>query len=208
MIAKLDMVPAKSQEYYQRMPVKPGFGFYRALMVYGGSKLCDLGINIPDTIYVNFNAYLLTCKPPEEKARKPKIEVVKATDPQDFLKVIKERSAYNLDLYWNQPTTVFKKATTNDCYTTSVLMNWKQTKSKVFEKGLNNLQMVQRFIRSFGDRQSTYRLVLFPADPWRLIKTTSKKEPGTMHKNHIFQMINKTNFKEHVNQKTEMGPPP
>ena len=86
------------------------------------TTLDKLHINIPDMIYVNYNAYYISTD-----VAKKKIKVVNANDPRTFLDSIRSGIDYDPELHWNQPCAVLKKKTDLPCYTMTKLLDWKQT---------------------------------------------------------------------------------
>jgi hypothetical protein len=56
-VNRLDLVP-NDVEYYKLLPVKPGFEFWHSLSQLPAKRLNTLRINIPEMLYVNFNAYM------------------------------------------------------------------------------------------------------------------------------------------------------
>ena len=110
-------------------------------------------------IYVNYNAYIVHSKPDEGS----QIKILQSSDPTIVIKKMKETNEefYNPIKYWNQPAAVMKKSSKHTCYTMSELLDWRQVSHKVGSFGLRNHEMVQRFIRSAGEKQATFRLVLF-----------------------------------------------
>jgi hypothetical protein len=45
-------------DYYKLLPFKPGFEFWKSLSQLPAKRLTTLRINIPEMLYVNFNAYM------------------------------------------------------------------------------------------------------------------------------------------------------
>ena len=88
----------------------------------GKTALEKLQLNIPDMIYVNYNAYFISTD-----VEKKKITVINANDPNTFLDSIRSRVDYDPELHWNQPCAVLKKKSEHPCYTMGKLLDWKQT---------------------------------------------------------------------------------
>ena len=95
MVRKIDLTPGKP-DYYDNYTVQPGFEFFMSIVSAGETTLKKLQINIPDMIYVNYNAYLLTTD-----VEKKQIKVINAKDPNEFLDSIKEKSRYDTKVHWN-----------------------------------------------------------------------------------------------------------
>lgn len=100
---------------------------------------------------------------------------------------------------------------------------------KISTHGLRNHEMVQRFCRSTGDKQATYRLVLFQDEQTQLsdmkywglkrlqqqMEITDKKrqvgsfgEPTILKKNYAIQMINRLTMKIKPKAKANIDPAP
>ena len=60
-ISKIDIVPEESG-YYDKLAVKPGFEFVYA-MINARQHIDMLRILIPDTLYFNFQSYLISSDP-------------------------------------------------------------------------------------------------------------------------------------------------
>lgn len=58
-IPKIDIVP-EDPNYYDKLAVKPGFDFIYALINCNPEFLDKLRIFIPETLYFNFNSYLVS----------------------------------------------------------------------------------------------------------------------------------------------------
>lgn len=58
-IQKVDIVPDEIN-YYEKLAVKPGFDFIYALINCDSSDLETLRINIPETLFFNYNTYLVS----------------------------------------------------------------------------------------------------------------------------------------------------
>lgn len=59
-IKKLDLVPPNPETHYNGRIVKPGFQFWLSLFSAPKHLLAKLDINIPEMIYVNYNAYIIS----------------------------------------------------------------------------------------------------------------------------------------------------
>lgn len=57
-ISKIDIVP-ENIDYYEKLAVKPGFDFIYALINCNREALGTLKIFIPETLYFNYDSYLL-----------------------------------------------------------------------------------------------------------------------------------------------------
>jgi hypothetical protein len=77
-------------------------------------------------------------------------------------------------------------------------MTCKDTENHISEIGMNNKQCIQAFKKSYGDKQSTYRLVLYSYD-------LTKRMGG---KNHMYTMSNKLPFKLNYKDKNDLGKVP
>ena len=144
-VKKIDLAPADIH-YYDKYSVQPGFEFFMNIVSASQTTLDKLHLNIPDMIYVNYNAYLITTD-----VEMKKIKVVNADDPNTFLNRVASSVNYDPELHWNQPCAVIKKKTSQPCYTMSKLLDWKQTEHQIIVRGLKNYQGVQKFIKSMGD---------------------------------------------------------
>ncbi len=61
-IHKIDLVP-EDPRYYDKLAVKPGFDFMYALINCDNTQLEYLRVNIPETLYFNYNSYLIRTDP-------------------------------------------------------------------------------------------------------------------------------------------------
>ena len=114
---KIDLVPDDIESHYKGKSVLPGFNFFMSIVTASAANLSRLKINIPDSIFVNYNGYLIS-----SDIKKSQIRVEAATDPDDYMNAIRETvypEHYDPDVYWNQPASVLKKATEQPCYTLS-----------------------------------------------------------------------------------------
>lgn len=59
MVKKIDLAPSEPN-YYDKYTVQPGFEFFMSIVSAGETTLRKLHLNIPDMIYVNYNAYFIT----------------------------------------------------------------------------------------------------------------------------------------------------
>ena len=137
-ISKIDIVPEESG-YYDKLAVKPGFEFVYA-MVNARQHIDMLRILIPDTLYFNFQSYLIY----SEQATS-KIIIKESPSSKDFLTLIERKAAYDIVRSWTEPATVLRKATTHPCYQSVNLLNWKQTYAHL-RNGPANRSMVQRYV--------------------------------------------------------------
>ena len=56
-VIRLDLVP-QDPDYYKLLPVKPGFEFWHSLSQLPSKRLTTLRINVPEMLYVNYNAWM------------------------------------------------------------------------------------------------------------------------------------------------------
>lgn len=58
-VQKINIVPDDAN-YYEKLAVKPGFDFLYALINCESTMTDLLRVNIPETLYFNYNSYLIT----------------------------------------------------------------------------------------------------------------------------------------------------
>ena len=122
-IKKVDLLPAEPETHFNGRVVKPGFLFWLSLCSAPKFMLAKLDINVPDMIYVNYNAYIVSSHPDGGSL----IKIEQSSDPTKVLAQMKERESefYNPAKYWNQPAAVMKKTSKHTCYTMSELLDWR-----------------------------------------------------------------------------------
>ena len=127
-IKKIDILPPDPETHYNKRTIKPGFQFWLSLLTAPKFLLNKLDINIPDMIYVNFNAYFV-----RTNLETRKIEIGHAKDPSSLISSLKERvgELYDPTKHWNQPAAVMKKTSPHTCYTMSELLDWRQISHKL-----------------------------------------------------------------------------
>ena len=80
MIRKIDLLPPEPEVHFNGRVVKPGFQFWLALCSAPKSLLSKLDLNIADTIYVNYNAYMIGTD-----LETGKVQIRHAKDPNEML---------------------------------------------------------------------------------------------------------------------------
>ena len=60
---KIDLLPPDPETHFNGKTVKPGFQFWLSLCSAPRAMLAKLDIHIPETIYVNYNAYMIRNDP-------------------------------------------------------------------------------------------------------------------------------------------------
>lgn len=113
----MDLVP-EDPNYYDKLAIKPGFDFFYAL-INCEHLLHLLRVNIPDILFFNYNSYLI------KTDNEGKISIKMTPKSEEYLKLIENKSKYDIVKFWTEPATVVRKATNNPCYTSIQLLNWK-----------------------------------------------------------------------------------
>jgi hypothetical protein len=83
-VGRVDQVP-KDPNYYEKLPVKPGFLFYQCLVDVSKTKLEMLRINIPEMLFVHYHGYMIY-------SEKGQIKIENAQDPATFLHLIRSNN--------------------------------------------------------------------------------------------------------------------
>ena len=103
-IKKIDLLPPEPETHFNGRTVKPGFQFWLALCSAPAYLLKKLDVNIPETIYVNYSAYMIT----SDLENMSKMHIKYATDPNELLVAMKQRitelkdgDRYNPAKNWN-----------------------------------------------------------------------------------------------------------
>ena len=105
----MDIVP-EDPKYYEKLAVRPGFEFIYALINTDPAIRETLRILIPETLYFNFNTFLVTTD------MSGRIAVKQSPKSKDFLEIIENKANYDIVKNWNEPATVVRKASSHPCY--------------------------------------------------------------------------------------------
>lgn len=74
-IKKIDLLPPDPETHFNGCSVKPGFQFWLSLCSAPKQLLTKLDINIPEMIYVNYNAYMVSCPDLEKSFPRQRIKI-------------------------------------------------------------------------------------------------------------------------------------
>ena len=176
----MDIVP-EDPNYYEKLAVRPGFEFIYALINTDPAIRETLRILIPETLFFNFNTFLVTTD------MSGRIAVKQSPKSKDFLEIIENKANYDIVKNWNEPATVVRKASSHPCYQTVNLLNWKST-YEYLRNGPANRTMIQKYAKSFGSSLTLYRACIHPEE--------LANQKGSGKYNFCYAMTNKIPFKQ------------
>ena len=140
-----------SEDYYDSLPIKPGFLFFSSLLKAPRAPPSTLKINIPDTILFDGKLFFLQTSP---------TGFLTVTDEVDFFSFLKKAEEQRSSLTGPlscAAAIVRGRGETEDCMYKQVL-DWVIFRQKVSGHEIRPGQLIQQFVRSPGGRPAVLRL--------------------------------------------------
>lgn len=117
-VARIDIVPEEGN-YYDKLPVKPGFDFWQALISVR-SKPIQLKVMIPEILFYNHSSHLF-----RNDAKTGAVVIEDDPGTQVFIDLISSKVKYEIAANETKAGTVLRMATEHPCYMTVNLLNWR-----------------------------------------------------------------------------------
>ncbi|CAG9316725.1 unnamed protein product [Blepharisma stoltei] len=136
------------EDYYKNSPIKPGFGFLESL-IHGRRNINKLKVNIPESYYAADRAYLLYT----DEAGCANCET--SFKVYDFMKKVLSHRVQS-DNEMDQAAAVFRAR--GDLWMKSSVLMWDQFRSRIESHEQLQSVLLQRYIRTSGDRPSITRI--------------------------------------------------
>ena len=142
-------------EYYANLPIKPGFFFLKSLVHTPKAHLKTLRINIPETLYHSGHLWYI----------KTENGVVTCDDSVgciDFLKLREREKCSTPKHAFDHIAAILRRRGDSEGSMIKYILDWPQFRNKMITRDLVEGFMVQKFIRSVGDKASAIRLQYHP----------------------------------------------
>lgn len=153
MIQKIS-VPCPKQ-YYEKLPIKPGFGFFDCLLRVPRGSVTDLKINIPEGIYYKEKIYYIYTSEDGSFSYRNDVFGYK------FLRILEQHRLYDEENLSSRIAAIVR-ATSDDLNDMQkFVMDWGQINMKLSSNELIQYTLIQRFIHTPGHRPAVTRLHYF-----------------------------------------------
>jgi hypothetical protein len=156
-LEKIKYSPA-TEDYYDRLPIQPGFLFLDSLMNAPGANINELQINLPESYYNTQDAYFLYTD------QAGFVNCSQQVNIYEFYKTIGTVAKQNREVDSDSGTdtavvVIRSKVSTN--INNTFILNWEQFRSRVENHETFRSTVVQKYIKSPGDRPSITRMFYF-----------------------------------------------
>jgi hypothetical protein len=148
------LVPCDKQ-YYEKIPVKPGFMFLECLIKAPRGDINDLSINIPETIYSTDKMYYLST------LENGKVSCNTDIYGYKFVKIIEKYRNSDENTVYDKIAVVLRGMSEDLNDMDKVILDWTQFKDKMGNNEVNSYSLIQRYIRASGNRPAVTRLHYF-----------------------------------------------
>lgn len=146
------------EDYYDRLPIKPGFLFIDGLMNAPGANITELQMNLPESYYHTNDTYFLYTD------QNGYINCSQQVNIYEFYKTVeavsKEYKAANSHNFMETAVVVIRSKVSSEVNNTFIL-NWEQFRSRVENHETFRSTVVQKYIKCPGDRPCITRMFYY-----------------------------------------------
>jgi hypothetical protein len=141
-------------DYYDRMPIKPGFDFFNCLIRCPRRSLATLAVNVPNSLYFREKIFHLYNSPDGSLHCNDEISYY------TYYKQIKSHHSKGKQTFDNVAAVLRMRGESYSDIRKQVL-DWTQFEAKINNHDLNPMSMLQQYIRCPGGRPGVVRLYYF-----------------------------------------------
>ena len=168
--------------YYSQLPIKPGFFFLQSLMHAPKGQLKSLRVNIPETLYHCGHLWYIKTNDSGEITCDDSVSCV------DFLKLRESDKCQVPQNAFDYIAAILRRRGDSENSMIKHILDWPQFRNKMLMRDIVEGCMIQKFIRSVGDKASVIRLQYHPhtrnnkANIAYFISNTKSERPEEFYK--------------------------
>ena len=142
--------------YYAPLPIKPGFFFLQSLVQVPKGQLKSLRVNIPETLYHCGSLWYI------KTSESGVITCDDSVSCVDFLKMRESEKCSTPRNAFDYIAAIMRRRGETESSMIKHILDWPQFRNKMLMRDIVEGFMVQKFIRSVGDKASAIRLQYHP----------------------------------------------
>ena len=141
--------------YYEKLPIKPGFLFFDCLIKVPRGNISDLELNFPESIYYSDKIYYL------HTLDNGKIECGNQIFGYKFMKIVEEFRNFEEKNIYDKIAAIMRGNSEIINNMQKIVLDWNKFKAKMIGNEFSPQSLLQRYIHTPGNRPGVTRLFYF-----------------------------------------------